>query len=119
MKQAKKKTEVTQMEPIKTGKTISLQKYKDQNGTEIEVTKALLAMILNFRPDKDKYPEWGMNMEEILERREIRKNMDGLHPESTVVEITNEQAKILLAMFKIIDWRIEDDFLIDLYNSLK
>lgn len=127
MKQTKKQTEVKQMEPIKTGKTISLRKYnmkrKNEEGEdvdeEVEITKFFLVTILNFRPDKEKHPEWGMSMEEILERKELRKNLDSIHPDSTVVEITNEQAKILLSAMKMIDWRVEDEPLIELYNALK
>src|SRR5215207_6656765 len=124
MKQQAKKKE-QELTAIKGGKDIPFKRTisKDKEGNDVEVTTGkLILFILTYNPsvaDPENYGNWGITTAEMRERRAIRKAVENVHKDSTILTLTPEQAKVIYDMCSIIKWKGEDDFILDFQESLK
>lgn len=119
MKQKTKESEVTQMQPVITGKQIPYVRV-DENLN----TGKFILLLLNFNPkmvypDNPDFAQWGVTTQEMLERRAIRKIVAEVTDETKTITLTNEQAKILHDMCGIIKWGGDDEFILNFWESVK
>lgn len=75
-------------------------------------TKALIKSAL------DTPPEGGFRTSEMRNRIKILDKVEALNPETTVLELTEEESKILQTAVKVVKWAILDKFILDFEDSL-
>lgn len=113
MKQVKKQQD-QEMTVVKGGKEIPFRTHpSDENFN----TGALIRILLDYMPKDD--PSYSVTTSQMRERFKILDAVEARHKDSTVINLSEEQVKLLADISPKIPWKIVDKFIVDFEDSLK